>query len=319
MTTAEVVAHVRDVHLNLCRLAGLKGFRLLKAVAEAATKDITAHELLTAAELHIGRVWLGIGKVSGIHVDEFHDPVRISARRGDMQRGLQRTREREIFLKRFRLINQHVGARGNKALILDGISLWIGRGWIVGERHGFRRITDVFIKGRGLVFRRIKGERSAGFEIQGARRDLLRRPCIESAPMKRARLKDVCFGRGVCFIALEIVPEERQLDLLTVILRGLRVEADLAEFVTRTLAPLAVRPRTHDKHVVDAWIHALGVVIDFQRAKQIFGIKPAAHGHHGAVNVLEMRPWIAGLPEVIVVRMREKLRPLGSLSLEQFV
>ena len=60
MAAAEGVADVRHGELDFGHFASLKGLWFLEAVPEFAAKDITAHELLIAAELRVRRVRLGI-------------------------------------------------------------------------------------------------------------------------------------------------------------------------------------------------------------------------------------------------------------------
>ena len=133
----------------------------------------------------------------------------------------------------------------------------------------------------------------------------------------RAGLEDVRLGRRVVRVALEEATEERQFDLLAIELRGLRAEIDVAQLVAIATAPAAVRPRAHHEHVGDAGVHPLGRAICLQRAEQIFRVVPAADGHDGAVDVLEMRADVAGLPVGVVGGVRQELDPFGRTSLEQ--
>src|SRR6478735_6855144 len=103
--------------------------------------------------------------------------------------------------------------------------------------------------------------------------------------------------------------EERQLDLFTVKLGGLRVKGDLTQLITIAPAPTTMRPWPHDQQVGDAGILPLRPTIRLQRTKQILGVKPSANGQHRTADILEMRPDVARLPVSVVRRMRKKLFP----------
>src|SRR6185503_19647123 len=103
--------------------------------------------------------------------------------------------------------------------------------------------------------------------------------------------------------ALKVMAKERQLDLLTIELSCLRVKVDVAQLVAVLAPPIAVRPGTDDQQIVDARIQTFGPAISLQSAEEILGVVPAAHRHHGAANIFEMRPNVARLPERVIGRM----------------
>src|SRR5262249_21714577 len=51
-------------------------------------------------------------------------------------------------------------------------------------------------------------------------------------------------------------------------------------------------------------------------AEKVFGVEPAADGHHGWLDVLKMRARVARLPEVVVVRVLHHLIPEGDFAFE---
>src|SRR5689334_22403330 len=97
------------------------------------------------------------------------------------------------------------------------------------------------------------------------------------------------FGGSVIRVSFEEMAEEGELDVFTIVFGSFCVEINIAEFVTIFAPPIAVRPGTHHEHIGDAGILPFGPAIGFQRAEKVFSIVPAADGHYGAVNVLEMR------------------------------
>src|SRR5262245_43189288 len=96
------------------------------------------------------------------------------------------------------------------------------------------------------------------------------------------------------------------------------MKSHLAETISGSAAPVAVRPRPDNEHVKDTGIVPFDLRINFERAKQIFRIKPAPHGHHRSPHVLQMRPKIALLPKAIVRPVLHELRPELDLTLEKF-
>ena len=53
--------------------------------------------------------------------------------------------------------------------------------------------------------------------------------------------------------------------------------------------PAAVRPRPHHQRVEDARVLPLGGAVGLERAREILGIEPSAHGHHRGADVLQVR------------------------------
>ncbi len=109
MTAAKGVAEVGNLELDLRQFSGRERLGFLEAVAELAAKHIAAHELLIAAHRDVGWVRLWVGEVAGVNINELDDPIRVRAGRGDVERGLERAGEGEVFLQGFGFIHEHVG------------------------------------------------------------------------------------------------------------------------------------------------------------------------------------------------------------------
>ncbi len=131
-----------------------------------------------------------------------------------------------------------------------------------------------------------------------------------------ARLEDVGLGQLRVVAALQVVAEEGQLDLLLEELRGRLAERHLAERVARAARPATVGPGTHDQAVRGPGALRLDRPVGLERAEEVLGVEPAAHGEHGGLDALEVRPRVAGLPEGVVALVRHDLLPEGHVALE---
>ncbi len=160
-------------------------------------------------------------------------------------------------------------------------------------------------------------ERAAGVQIECARHRLPGRPGVEAPPLVGPRLEHLRFASGVIGVPFEKVAKERQLNLLAIEFRRLRMKTDITQRVTVLASPAAMGPGPHHQDVRDAGILPLGPPIRLEGAEQILGIVPAADGHNGAVHILEMRPGVARLPIGVIVGMVQELNPLWRASLEQ--
>ena len=125
-------------------------------------------------------------------------------------------------------------------------------------------------------------------------------------------------GRLPLALALQMELEERELDLLAIELGGLGVERDVAQRRAVAAAPAAVDPGTHHDRVRRAGARLLDAAIRLQRAEQVLGVEPAADGQHGRPDVLQMRPQVARLPELVVGAVPHHLVPERDLPLEVF-
>ena len=116
-------------------------------------------------------------------------------------------------------------------------------------------------------------------------------------------------------LPLEVVIEERQLDVLLKEVGRVRAEVDMAEAGGVFVRPGTVRPGADDHHVEDAGVLLLDRLVGAEGAVQVLGIVPAADRHHGGGDLLEVGQEIAVLPELVVSRMGYHLVPEGDLVL----
>ncbi len=165
--------------------------------------------------------------------------------------------------------------------------------------------------------RRFEGEPAPGVEVERLRLGLARRPDVVLPPLVRPGLEDVRLGefRGPFALEVELFGDG-ELDVLAVEDRRLGVEADLPEPLAVAPAPAAVRPRACDQDVRSTLAVRLDGLIGLQGAEEILGVEPAADRHHRRADVLQMRPQVPGLPELVVSAVPHQLVPERHLSLE---
>src|ERR1019366_6566012 len=100
------------------------------------------------------------------------------------------------------------------------------------------------------------GEFPVGIEIQRASSGVLRRPRGEAMPLVAAgleqkRLGNVAIGGGFqsVALALQVLNEEREFDVLLEILGRIGVEIQVSQGISAVASPPAVAPRTHHQRV----------------------------------------------------------------------
>src|SRR5262249_21941175 len=142
------------------------------------------------------------------------------------------------------------------------------------------------------------------------------RPSIVAPPDIRARLENISLGKLQLALLLEVVVEERELDLLAKELACLGGKAHVAKAVAVRSLPATVVPWPHHENVVGAWARFLHGPVDVERAKEVLGIEPPADGHHGGANALQVAAEVPRLPDVIVGSVRHQVSPEGNLILE---
>ncbi len=77
-----------------------------------------------------------------------------------------------------------------------------------------------------------------------------------------------------------------------------------------------MQPRTHHECVAGVGTVGLDLLECLQGAKQILGVEPAAHGHHGRANVLQVLPEVAGFPEIIIGPVLHDFVPKSDVAFE---
>ena len=86
----------------------------------------------------------------------------------------------------------------------------------------------------------------------------------------------------------------------------------IAQVFGYATGPLPVKPGAHQQKVVRIGrVLLLDGLVDGQGAEGVLGVKPASYGHHCRFYVGEVRPRVARLPEIIVVRVTHQVFPEG--------
>ena len=167
-----------------------------------------------------------------------------------------------------------------------------------------------------LLGRRFAAQAAAGVEIQGLQPGGPRRPGVVLPPDVRSRLEHPRLRVRQRNVAFQMVLEKWQLDLLAIEFGRRGVELGVPERFAVSLGPAAMQPRSHDEHILRPRAAGFNVLINFQRAKQVLGIEPAADGHHSGADVRQVRPQIAGFPAVVVGFVLQHFVPERDLVLE---
>jgi hypothetical protein len=97
---------------------------------------------------------------------------------------------------------------------------------------------------------------------------------------------------------------------------SLHAEVDVAETAAVSARPPAVGPRPHHDHVISVGIPALHRPVDMKRPHRVFGVKPAAHVEHRAVNVVHEFPQGTLFPVIVVVRVVDDFLPVAGLPVK---
>ena len=128
--------------------------------------------------------------------------------------------------------------------------------------------------------------------------------------------EDVGLGQFHLLLVHEVVVEERKLDLLPEEFGGVGVKANIPERVSISGSPAPVHPWPHDQDVDTARALRFDSPVHFERAEKVFRVKPAPHRHHRRLNLLQMRPDVARLPEVVPAVVFHHGVPEGHLVFE---
>ncbi len=136
-------------------------------------------------------------------------------------------------------------------------------------------------------------------------------------PLVPPRLEHHRLGQCHRAAVLEVVLEERELDLVSIPLRRRRVERDRSEPVAGRARPAAVEPRPHHEHVArHRRAQPLDRSVDVQRAVEVFGVEPSADGHHRRAHVAQTGRQASRLPELVVGAVTHQVVPEPDLALE---
>ncbi len=310
MTAPEGVVHLAQFILDGLDLARHEWFGLFIAVAELAAQRIAAHQLLEATQAYRGRADIAAPlpcrarEAGRVDIDQLDDPVGIGPTRGDEQLGRDRPGNRHILFQHGALVHQHVGPRGGKALVRHHVFARHAQRRVADVRHRARRVGHVFIetgaRGRGRG-RLLPAQRAIGAEVQRARLRRFRRPGVVLAPDIRPRLEHGHRRqRGARLDALQVLLEERKLDLAPEPFACLCVELDVAKPGAVAARPAAVHPRAHHEGMVAALVLRFQRAVHDERAGGVFRIEPAAHRQHGRLDVLQVRANGALFPEAVI-------------------
>ncbi len=321
MAGAERVERVGHHVLDARHRARLERLRLLVAVPELAPHHLAADELLISA--HARRPAPLDRAVGGrrrprvgvrVDVDELHHPVRVGAGRRHLEARPDRAGQRHVGLEHVGHVGQHVRATGGETLVVHHVRGRHADGDVIDVRDRLGRVADVLVEGLAAG-RRGPGEPAARREVERLCGGLRRRPGVHLPPLVPPGLEHVGFGQPGVRRVLQVVLEERELDLLLEEAAGLRAEPHVAE-VLAVARPPAVGPRPHDEGVRRAGAVALDVLVGLERAEEVLGVEPAADGQDGGLDALEVRPEVARLPEGVVRLVRHHLVPEGDRVLQ---
>ena len=312
MPALEGVQHVVDREFHRHALVRHHGPGLLKAVAKAGPERLAAHQGLLAAGVALALFHVHVVRVD---VDQLDHEIGVAAAAADKQVGLHRAGQRQVAAEHLALVDQHVRPARRKALVRRHVLAAPALGNFGGVGHRLGRVADVFVKQRLGCLRRLETEPPVGLEVQGRRARLFRWPAVETAPAVGPGLEHPGLGQFLLVAALQVLPEEAQLDRL-VDLGGIEAEVRVADLAALGAGPAAVGPGADHQGVADARVLPLDCLVGLQRAVQVLGVVPAAHREHRSLDVLQVRQQVSALPVAVVVRMLREFVPVGNFVLE---
>ena len=118
---------------------------------------------------------------------------------------------------------------------------------------------------------------------------------------------------------LQMVHEERELNLVAEHFARLHRERRVAQPVAGASSPPAVRPRPHHQPVVGRGTEPLDRPEHVQRPHRVLGVEPAADVEDGRRDVLHVLPDRSDLPELVVVRVVHDLLPVARAPAEELL
>src|SRR5262249_15828419 len=151
------------------------------------------------------------------------------------------------------------------------------------------------------------------------RRPVTRRPVIVRSPFIRSGLVDQRFGQLPLTFVFEVITEKRKLYLLAEVDRRLVGEANVAQRIpVPIVVPSAVAKWPDDQNAL-VRRRLFYLLIDGERAVEVFGIEPARDVQDGQGNVLEVSQKVLLLPVIVVVGMLHVAVPLRHLIEKVFL
>ncbi len=92
------------------------------------------------------RVWLGIGIVVRIHVNQFDNEIGVGAGGRDAQHRRDRAGDGEVVFQWLGFVSEHVGAPGGESLVVCHVIAGHALADFARHRHRFGRVADVFVE-----------------------------------------------------------------------------------------------------------------------------------------------------------------------------
>ena len=115
-------------------------------------------------------------------------------------------------------------------------------------------------------------------EVQAFLLDILWRPLVIQLPDIRACLKDKSFRQIQFAFPFQMMHEEGKQNIFLKIFPCTRgINEDVSEAFRALPSPASVIPWAHDQVVLNTRIVLFDRCVGFQRAIQVFGIKPSTH------------------------------------------
>ena len=146
----------------------------------------------------------------------------------------------------------------------------------------------------------IKGQTAFGSRNRDRRFTVRGGQASKRAPLVGARLEDPGLREAASF-PLEVVLEERQLDVLAVELGRLGDGTSRGPSESPSSRPTSRRAATAPSPATFVAPGSLLLAaVRLERAEEVLGVEPAADRHDRRLDVLEVRPEVARLPEVVV-------------------
>src|ERR1700694_1372499 len=143
------------------------------------------------------------------------------------------------------------------------------------------------------------------------------RPASVRTPAVGARRERARLPGWLLPLAVEIVAEERRLDRLAELARGLMAaERDQPDAVRLRRAPLSVEPRAGDHEIRTVGVVLRGVPEDLPRPPRIFLIKETSDVQVRDRRCVELADPRFLLPELVIVRVRADVVPVGDRAVQ---